>query len=92
MNFVGESALLLREDQVAARHHYGHADRSSGARIDDSTVFHWASITKTLTVVAILQLRDRGELSLDDRITAWIPELRRIHDPFGTLDSITIPR
>ncbi len=90
LSLVGGSALLLREGKIVARHHYGLADRSSGARIDDSTIFHWASITKTLTAVAILQLRDRGHLSLDDRITTWIPELRRIHDPFGTLDSITI--
>ena len=90
LSLVGGSALLLSKGQVAARHHYGLADRSSGASIDDSTIFHWASITKTLTAVAILQLRDRGKLSLDDRITVWVPDLRRIHDPFGTLDSITI--
>jgi CubicO group peptidase (beta-lactamase class C family) len=90
LQLVGGSALLLREGQVAARHHYGLADRASGARIDDSTIFHWASITKTLTAVAILQLRDRGKLSLDDPISTWLPELRRVHDPFGTRDSITI--
>ncbi|HLS47951.1 MAG TPA: serine hydrolase domain-containing protein, partial [Gemmatimonadales bacterium] len=54
------------------------------------TIYHWGSITKTLTAVAIMQLRDRGLLSLDDPITRWVPELRRMHDPFGSMDSVTI--
>jgi len=89
-SLVGGSALLMRDGRVVARHHAGLADRASGRRIDDSTVFHWASITKTLTAIAILQLRDRGKLTLDDRVVSWIPELRRVHDTFGTRDSITI--
>ena len=44
----------------------------------DSTIYHWGSITKTLTAIAILQLRDRGRLSLDDHITRYLPELRRV--------------
>jgi CubicO group peptidase (beta-lactamase class C family) len=87
---VGGSALLLRDGRIVARHHYGLANRASGTPVDDSTVFHWASITKTLTAIAIMQLRNRGKLTLDDRIIDWIPELRRVHDPFDTRDSITI--
>ena len=37
-----------------------------------------------------MQLRDRGKLSLDDKVTRWVPELREIHDPYGMIDSITI--
>jgi CubicO group peptidase (beta-lactamase class C family) len=87
---VGGSAVLIRDGRIAARHHAGMADRASGRPVGDSTIFHWASITKTLTAVAIMQLRDRGLLSLDDPVVRWVPELRRVHDPFGTSDSITI--
>lgn len=38
----------------------------------------------------MLQLRDRGLLALDDRVTRWVPELREIHDPEGAADSITL--
>ena len=54
------------------------------------TIYHYGSITKTLTAIAIMQLRDRGALSLGDRVTGYIPELRRVHDRFGSMDSITI--
>ncbi len=87
---VGGSALLVRKGEVVARHHFGFADRATKRRVGDRTIYHWASVTKTLTAVAVLQLRDRGRLTLDDRITRWVPELREVHDPGGAVDSITV--
>lgn len=87
---VGGTAALFRDGRMVARHHYGFADRASGRRVGDSTVFHWASVTKTLTAIAVLQLRDRGLLALDDPITRWVPELRGVHDPEGAVDRITL--
>jgi CubicO group peptidase (beta-lactamase class C family) len=58
--------------------------------VSGRTIYHWASVTKTLTAIAVLQLRDRGRLSLDDRVTRWVPELRDISDSGGAADSITI--
>ena len=76
-------AVLVRKGASSARHRLGLADRAAGRRITDRTIYHWASVTKTLTAIAVLQLRDRGMLSLDDRVTRWVPELREIHDPEG---------
>lgn len=87
---VGGSALLVRDGKVVARHDYGLADRARNQPVNDRTLFHYGSITKTLTAIAIMQLRDRGRLSLDDKVIRYVPELRRIHDPFGAIDSITI--
>jgi CubicO group peptidase (beta-lactamase class C family) len=87
---VGASAFVMRDGRVLARHNYGFADRTAGKRVDDRSIFHWGSVTKTLTAISIMQLRDRGKLTLDDRVTRWVPELRQIHDPYGMIDSITI--
>ncbi len=87
---VGGSAVLVRDGRIVARHHYGFADRASGRRVGDSTIYHWASVTKTLTAIAVLQLRDRGRLKLDDPITRWVPELRAVHGPDGAVDRITL--
>jgi CubicO group peptidase (beta-lactamase class C family) len=87
---VGGSAVLVRDGRIVQRYNYGFADRAARRRVDERTIFHWASVTKTLTAIAILQLRDRGKLSLDDPVTRWVPELRRIHAPDGQMDSITI--
>ena len=87
---VGASALLLRDGRVIAHQEEGYADRDLRQRADERTIYHYASITKTLTAVAIMQLRDRHRLSLGDRVTSYIPELRQVHDPFGSMDTITI--
>ena len=87
---VGWSVALVRDGRIAARHEAGFADRALGQRVDENTLYHWASTTKTMTAVAIMQLRDRGLLSLDDKVTQWIPELRRVHNPYGSMDDVTI--
>jgi CubicO group peptidase (beta-lactamase class C family) len=89
-DIVGASALVLRDGQVLARHDVGFADRAAGRAVDERTIFHYGSITKTLTAIAIMQLRDRGHLSLDDPVTRWVPELRSVSDPFGSPDAITL--
>lgn len=87
---IGAGVLLLRSGQVLAHHEYGDADRALHQPIDQRTLFHYGSITKTLTAIAILQLRDRGKLRLDDRVVTYVPELRLVHDPYGSIDSLTI--
>lgn len=87
---VGASVVLTKNGRVIGRYDTGDADRSARVAVDSQTIFHWGSITKSLTAISIMQLRDRGKLSLDDRIVRWVPELRAMHDPFGMIDSITI--
>src|SRR3954470_6458612 len=86
----GASVVVTKAGKETARYNSGFADRSANVRVDSQTIFHWGSITKSLTAISIMQLRDRGELSLDDKIVRWVPELRAIHDPYGMIDSITI--
>jgi len=87
---VGAGIVLIRDGRIVAHHEHGLADRANGARITPQTIYHYGSITKTLTAIAIMQLRDHGRLSLDDRITTYIPELRQVHNPFGSMDAVTL--
>jgi CubicO group peptidase (beta-lactamase class C family) len=89
-SIVGGATLVMRDGRVLARHEVGYGDRALDQRVDSNTIFHWASITKTLTAIAVMQLVERGRLSLDARVTDFIPELRLIHSAWGTTDSITV--
>ena len=87
---VGGSLALLRDGRIVRRHDAGLQDRAARRPMGPRAILHWGSITKTLTAVAILGLRDRGLLSLDDPITRWVPDLRQVHNPFGSMDGITL--
>jgi CubicO group peptidase (beta-lactamase class C family) len=87
---VGSSLVLIRQGHVVLQDQYGLENRSPEQPVDESTTYHWASITKSFTGIAIMQLRDRGLLSLDDPLIKYIPELATVHDPYGTASQITI--
>jgi CubicO group peptidase (beta-lactamase class C family) len=82
--------VLVHRGRIVAHHEHGWQDRDAREPVTERTIYHWGSITKTLTAIAIMQLRDRGKLSLSDPVTRWVPELRRVHDPYGSIDSVTI--
>jgi CubicO group peptidase (beta-lactamase class C family) len=87
---VGAAVLVMKDGRVLARQNAGFADRTAKTAVNDETIYHWGSITKTLTAIAIMQLRDRGKLTLDDRVVRYVPELRQVYDPYGMIDSISI--
>ena len=87
---VGSSFMLIQDGQVIAQEFYGLANQEKQQPVDENTIYHWASITKTFTGIAIMQLRDRGLLKLDDPIIKYVPELKAVHSPFGQMSDITI--
>jgi len=66
----------------------GFADVAARRAAETSTLYRIASITKTFTGTAIMQLRDEGLLDLDDRLAAHVPEVR---DATG-IETVTLRR
>jgi CubicO group peptidase (beta-lactamase class C family) len=87
---VGSSLLVVRDGRVAAAAVDGFQDLDGKLPVDGDTIYHWASITKTFTGIAIVQLRDRGRLALDDPIVKYVPEFRLIHNPYGDPSLVTV--
>ena len=87
---VGSSLVVVKDGRVAARQFEGYQDLDARRPVDAETIYHWASITKTFTGIAIMQLRDRHLLALDDPIVKYVPELRAVHNPFGDMTQVTI--
>jgi len=87
---VGGSVMFVKGSEVLGFEVHGFADREGKRVVDRDSIFHWASCTKTFTGVAVMQLRDRGKLRLEQPIVEFVPELRPVHDPFGRIDEITL--
>lgn len=89
-SIAGSSFYLIRNGRTVAADHLGEQDAEAHVPVDANTIYHWASVTKTMTGIAIMQLRDRGLLRLDDPIVKYVPELARVHNPYGDTGAITI--
>jgi CubicO group peptidase (beta-lactamase class C family) len=66
-------ALVARGDEVVWGIAAGLADRGSGLPNRMTTRFNLGSMSKMFTAVAILQLAQQGDLSLDDTIAEVLP-------------------
>lgn len=87
---AGSSFYVVQDGRTVVADHLGEQDADAHVPVDADTIYHWASITKTMTGIAIMQLRDRGLLSLDDPIVKYVPELAAVHNPFGDTGAITL--
>jgi CubicO group peptidase (beta-lactamase class C family) len=87
---VGSSLMFVRDGAVAGSALEGYQDLDTKRAVDAETIYHWASITKTMTGISIMQLRDRGLLTLDDAAIKYVPELRLAHNPYGDMSQVTI--
>jgi len=70
----GAAVLVLKGDEVIFDRGYGIADMEKGTPIDGDTFFNIASCSKQFTAVAILQLVQKGLVSLDDEVRKHFPE------------------
>ena len=64
-------ALVAKDGHVVLKKGYGLANRETHAAMTGNSVIQIGSNTKDFTVVSILQLQERGRLSLDDSIPKY---------------------
>src|SRR5207244_12757 len=64
----GAGLAVARDGKLLLMRGYGFANRERSVRVEPTSLFRLASLSKTVTAVAVLQLVDDGRLKLDDRI------------------------
>ncbi|MBM4438909.1 MAG: serine hydrolase [Candidatus Rokubacteria bacterium] len=85
----GLSIGVVRDQQLVWARGFGWADVERRVAATPGTRYRVASITKTFTATAILQLRDAGKLRLDDEVRAHLPWFTPA-TPFADAPPITI--
>ncbi len=70
----GAAVLVARNGTPIVRKGYGLASLELGVPVEPHMVFRIGSLTKQFTAVAVLILAERGELSLEDDVTRYLPK------------------
>ncbi len=73
-NIVGLSAGFAVPDRPIGTMHFGWQDREAEIPASDDTMYRWASISKPVTAVVVMQLVNEGELDLDRNVRDYVPE------------------
>jgi CubicO group peptidase (beta-lactamase class C family) len=86
---AGAVTVVWQRGELLQVNEIGHRDIDAGLPMQRDTLFRIASMTKPVTVAAVMSLVDEGKLALKDPIVRWAPELadvRVLDDPHGPLD------
>jgi CubicO group peptidase (beta-lactamase class C family) len=81
---------IVVDGRVAHTFARGLREVATSSPVQNDTVFRIASMTKSFTAAAILQLRDEGKLALDDPAERYVPELAGLAYPTTDSPKITI--
>lgn len=71
----GISVVVVKNGKLVYSGSRGMADIPAGIPIASNTGFRLASVSKSFTAIAIMQLVERGELKLTDSLLDYMPEL-----------------
>lgn len=74
------SIAVVREGTLAYVHAYGLANIEPRRPATPQMRYSIGSISKQFTAAALLMLQEEGKLSLDDRVSRWLPDLTRASD------------
>ncbi len=88
----GMALGIIRDQELAWFGGFGTADLDTGKKPTENTIARVASVTKTFTTTAIMQLRDEGKLKLEDSLAQHIPEFASARAVRGDVDGVTLRR
>ena len=77
MNQFSGSILVAKDGQLLINKAYGYASYEFGIKNTPEVKFRTGSLTKGFTAIAIMQLVETNQLSLDDRLSEYIPDYPR---------------
>jgi CubicO group peptidase (beta-lactamase class C family) len=69
----GLAACIVKNGQIAWDGYYGFADVPRQVPVGPATIFMLASVSKTITGTALMQLWERRIFKIDDSVTAYLP-------------------
>jgi CubicO group peptidase (beta-lactamase class C family) len=89
-NIPGIVAGIVQDGRLAHVTALGLADIAAVQQTTPATAFRIASMTKSITALAILSLRDQGRLALDAPLTQYVPQFAAVPPPTKDSPPVTV--
>jgi len=90
---AGGVSLVARHGKVVYLHAVGMADRDAHKPMQTDSIFRMCSMTKPITVTAVMILYEEGRFALSDPISDYLPEFKhmKVLDPPWPQDKTSPP-
>ena len=77
LNIPGAMFVVVKDDKVLLQKGYGFADLESKTPVDpENTAFRIASISKSITATAVMQLVEQGRIDLDHDVQSYLGDIQ----------------
>jgi CubicO group peptidase (beta-lactamase class C family) len=76
LKIPGMSAVIIKDQKVLWAKGFGYADFEKQIPATPDTLYHIASLTKTLAATVIMQLVEQGKLDLDEPVSRYASDFK----------------
>lgn len=71
---AGAGIVIMKNGEVVLSKGYGYSDIENKIKINpNKTIFEWASVSKTITWAAVMQMVEQGKIDLNEDIRTYLP-------------------
>jgi CubicO group peptidase (beta-lactamase class C family) len=72
----GAAVCIVKDNRIVLMKGYGIKELGVPTKVDQNTLFMIGSNTKAFTATALAMLQDQHKLSLDDKVTKYLPDFK----------------
>jgi CubicO group peptidase (beta-lactamase class C family) len=84
----GAAVCIVKDNKIVMMRGYGIKEMGLNNRVDENTLFMIGSNTKAFTATALAMLQTQKKLSLDDKITKYIPSFKLDNAAAGEMTTV----
>ncbi|WP_461448811.1 serine hydrolase [Mucilaginibacter sp.] len=84
----GAAVCIVKDGKVVMMQGFGVKELGLNDKVDENTLFMIGSNTKAFTATALCMLQAQGKLSLDDKITKYIPTFKLNDKAAGEMTTV----
>jgi CubicO group peptidase (beta-lactamase class C family) len=85
LKIPGLTVAVTRNDSVIYSKAFGYTNIETKQPMKPWHVFHWASVSKTFVATAIMQLREKGKIDLDEKLITYLPYFKQQDQNYKTI-------